>query len=532
MKKNPTTQFIKHLPIAKRILLLILIVSILPILAIGVYSYTKTKMCISDLSYTYNQKLVRTLQSNIQVNFQNYIQISDELMLNSSVRNALYTYDTLSPNEKYNIIMDIFKEIRSKFTRIAEIYNIQIVTKENIPIYNTGFLFLDDVSRAAQFQRIKDAHEDTLWYIFHHNKDTFFVLSRKIKDLHGNIIGYITMHIRPNTLTETFADFSFEDIASVTLADGYGESYFASSHDEKSPLSQDTIAQICSQPKDTRFFSYTGDKDYYISYTYFPYTGWRLITTTPYSFLNKPIRSIQFSILFITILCIIICILISRYIGGSITQQVKEEQNQKRIAEMKMLQAQINPHFLFNTLDSLKFAALMSNAPSVSNGLASLSHILRNSIVDGKSKIPISDEVKNIEDYLTIQKIRYGECIHFDAVLEEGTQKCYIMKFLLQPLVENSVIHGIQDDKDLLISLHIKLANRRIYITLKDSGKGFDVNAQYDKETNRFKSSKMSGIGLENVRQRLMLEYGTQQTFSIQSVKDEGTTILISFPAS
>ena len=216
---------------------------------------------------------------------------------------------------------------------------------------------------------------------------------------------------------------------------------------------------------------------------------------------------------------------------SDLTLQVQEEQEEKRIAEIKMLQAQINPHFLFNTLDSLKFAALMSNAPTVSEGLSSLSHILRNSIIDGKSDIPIKEEVQNISDYLTIQKIRSGESIDFTAQIEPEAQSCCIMKFLLQPLVENSVIHGMQNNFSLRIYLHVRKENEKIIIELKDNGKGFDVEKQYDSERDRFKSSKMSGIGLENVRQRLYLKYKKEQTFFIKSTPGQGTDIYISYPA-
>ena len=576
MKHEFKHNFLKRVPISKRFFLLTLVVSILPILIIGLFCYTTTKHSISRLSSAYNERILHALQSNIRLNFQNYIQVADEIMLSSSVRNALPVYDSLEPDEKYDVVMDILSEIRSKFSRIADIYNVQIVTTENIPIYNTGFLFLESESWNEQFEKIKNCPDNTLWSIFPHKNDTFFVLSRKITDYSGNIIGYIIIHIRPNTLSELFS--AFENTTSVTMADSFGE-VFSASYDGVLPESLDqAVDYVRSQPKNGRILSYTGNRDYYVHYTYFDYAGWYLITTIPSSVLNAPIRGIQLSIFIMITLCIVICSFVSQYISRSITVpltkmveniqhisnaylkehpnvpeneleflsgayqqilgkisdltlQVQEEQEEKRIAEIKMLQAQINPHFLFNTLDSLKFAALMSNAPTVSEGLSSLSHILRNSIIDGKSDIPIKEEVQNISDYLTIQKIRSGESIDFTAQIEPEAQSCCIMKFLLQPLVENSVIHGMQNNFSLRIYLHVRKENEKIIIELKDNGKGFDVEEQYDSEHDRFKSSKMSGIGLENVRQRLYLKYKKEQTFFIKSTPGQGTDIYISYPA-
>ncbi len=577
MNLQKTIQSLRHIPIIKRILLLVLAASIIPILAIGGYSYLITKSSISSLSSAYNQKLVSTVQSSLRQSFQNYLALSDEFMLSPTVRNALVSYDSLEPDEKYDVIMDILEEVRSKFTRIADIYNIQIVTTDNIPIYNSGFLFLDDAAFDAQFERIRSCRENTLWYITHHNDSSFFVLSRKITNLAGDVIGYITMHIHPNAVEKISSEYREEDIASVTLIDASGESYSSDGMDA-SALPKEVIRDISEGPGDSQIYSYSQDTDFFINYVYCDFADWELVTATPYSFLNAPVRSIGTGILAAIFLCIVISGLVSRCIGRSITapitkmvqsiqalsnqelqsqtpqnndeleflsnayvnildkiqdltEKVQQEQEEKRKAEIQMLQAQINPHFLFNTLDSLKFTALMSNAPTVSEGLTSLSRILRNSVIDGKSFITVASETKNIEDYLTIQRIRHGEIIDFHCEIGEEAGACRIMKFLLQPLVENSVIHGIQEDRTLQIDLHICLQDDMLHITLSDNGRGFDVAKQYDPETDRFKSSKMSGIGLENVRQRLRLEYGDRQKFTIESTAGEGTVVEIVFPA-
>ncbi len=118
MKHEFKHNFLKRVPISKRFFLLTLVVSILPILIIGLFCYTTTKHSISRLSSAYNERILHALQSNIRLNFQNYIQVADEIMLSSSVRNALPVYDSLEPDEKYDVVMDILSEIRSKFPEL------------------------------------------------------------------------------------------------------------------------------------------------------------------------------------------------------------------------------------------------------------------------------------------------------------------------------------------------------------------------------------------------------------------------------
>ena len=194
------------------------------------------------------------------------------------------------------------------------------------------------------------------------------------------------------------------------------------------------------------------------------------------------------------------------------------------------MQAQINPHFLFNTLDSLRFTAMMSHAETVSEGLSSLSHILRNSIIDDKSYVKITDEIKCIEDYIVIQKIRYGEFIELHKQIESDVADCLIMKFLLQPIVENSIIHGMQKKSSLVITIKARRIDEQVEIIVMDDGNGFDMNEKIDQNTNTIKSSKMSGIGLENIKQRLELEFRNEQRFSIHSKENCGTTVTIRYP--
>ena len=223
-----------------------------------------------------------------------------------------------------------------------------------------------------------------------------------------------------------------------------------------------------------------------IAYTYYDRQGWLLMAAIPDSYLQSETFSIAVTTLISIILCFLCAVIVYRQMWKSINvpmnrlvqlvseidntnfdqmafyddskdelgflsrafrqiiqkmqdlvKQVETEQKKKREYELKMLQAQINPHFLFNTLNSLRWTALMSKATSVSNGLAALSDLLRNTILDKNEFITVDEELKNINNYIVIQKIRYGDIFSVRYEIDDNILHCYMIKFLLQPIVDN-----------------------------------------------------------------------------------------------
>lgn len=565
----------RQIPISQKIIILVLTISIIPIIVVGILGYRQSEKTITRISLDAIATLLDTARQNIELSFQDYMYLSDELMFTDIVSDTLKNFENMTPTEKFDATEKIKQEITSKFTRISHIHDIRIVNTKNIPVYSSGYLFLEDDFSKDNFEKIKDHSSSTFWYITSYNTDTYFVLSRKIFDSISNEpIGYIFIHIKPDGLDQIFEKISPN--ISLILLDSSGTTFYSS--DKGGYVKNDIITDIYRETDTTDIIWYEKDNSHLINYTSLPVSGWKMITILPYSYVTDSIHNIARNVLLIVAISVVFCLLVSHFIWKGISEpltkmltlvkeipnldlrlypaekhlneldyltdahqqiltkmktmaeQIKHVEREKRKAEIKMLQAQINPHFLFNTLDSLRFTALMSNVPTLSDGLSALSRILRNSIIKEDSYISIMDEVKNIQDYLTIQKIRYGETIDFITDVPENCKHYRIMKFLLQPIVENSVIHGLSEELTICIHLSVRTEKDFVYITLKDNGKGFDVSQIYDSQNDTFKSSKLSGIGLNNVKQRLSLEYGKKQQFIIYSEEGTGTTISVIFP--
>ena len=574
---NRQNQLLRRISISKRIVILILLVSVLPILLVGSFGYLQARSAIYRTAADYNQKLVDIIKQNITLRLQEFVSLSDELILNTTVRNALESYEDMNSTQKYWTVQNIYSEVRSKYTRIEDICDIRIVTVNNIPIYSTGFLYLNSEQDLVNFQRIAQSSDPLLWYTTQYDEMSYVILSRKITNLStSDTLGYIIIHINADILDELYARFKLDDSAYIVLLDSFGSTLPAAESLTKEQ--EKTFSEILRLEKSSDIRRFEDSSENFIYYSAMEELGLTLVTSIPNRVLTAPIQSMFGAILLFLLVCILLSIIVSRYIWKSITgpltklvayikdtselkfdtdfsdnsrdelgfmaqsynnivkimkkmvAQIEQEQEDKRKAEIRLLQAQINPHFLFNTLDSLRFTAMMSRADTVSEGLSSLSHILRNSIIDDNSYITIPDEIRCIEDYIVIQKIRYGELIELHKQIDPETEDCLIMKFLLQPIVENSILHGMQKNESLDITIQTELRNGLVEITIADNGSGFDMEEKLDKETNRIKSSKMSGIGLENVKQRLELEFRSEQSFTIQSEKGAGTTVKITYP--
>ena len=223
-----------------------------------------------------------------------------------------------------------------------------------------------------------------------------------------------------------------------------------------------------------------------------------------------------------------------------IRQNKLEQQNLKK-AELRTLQAQINPHFLYNTLDTILWEAEDENNEEVIQLTKALSDFFRISLSDGRDWITVREEIRHLTGYLQIQKTRYRDVLSYDIQVAEEIMTESIPKLLLQPLVENAIYHGIKEQRGGgKITITGEPQNGRIIFQVRDSGRGMtperleEVRKALAEETaisNRYAypEGSTSGFGLRNVDQRIRLYYGQSEGLAIQS-GPEGTCVSFRIP--
>ncbi|MGO4540791.1 cache domain-containing sensor histidine kinase [Paenibacillus sp. 2TAB19] len=229
---------------------------------------------------------------------------------------------------------------------------------------------------------------------------------------------------------------------------------------------------------------------------------------------------------------------------------------QKREAELRSLQAHIKPHFLYNTLDTIHWMARKKGAEDVAEVVQSLSRLFRIGLSKGNDIIPLADEIEHIQSYLTIQKTRYKDKLNYTLDVEDDVQPLYVLKLLLQPIVENAIYHGIKERRGPgHITITAKSEEGALLLSITDDGKGMtqaklaslrqalagSVISEVDgldtaamtaetMETREGKELQGQGYGIQNVQARIRLTFGERYGLVIDSEEGVGTTVTIVHP--
>lgn len=217
----------------------------------------------------------------------------------------------------------------------------------------------------------------------------------------------------------------------------------------------------------------------------------------------------------------------------NLIKQVYEARAKQKEAELIYLQSQINPHFIYNTLQTIKWLADMHHAPEIGHIALSLSKILRFSI-KADSQVSMQDEINNTIDYITIQKYRYEDRFTVEWDIGEAIYDIKVPSLIMQPIVENAIMHGLELKRGMgLIKIQCKRTGQGIFINVTDNGAGITEKKLSKINKSLFNESLVSdkaSIGLKNISDRLKLMYGNEALLQIDSLESQGTSVNISIP--
>ena len=209
------------------------------------------------------------------------------------------------------------------------------------------------------------------------------------------------------------------------------------------------------------------------------------------------------------------------------------QERQKRKSELDVLQSQINPHFLYNTLDSVIWMTEAGRYEESIQMVTSLARLFRISLSRGSSIIPLTDELEHARHYMTIQQIRFKNRFTTTILADEDVKQLYTLKLIVQPLLENAIYHGMSEaEEDGEISVHAYRHKQQVWIDVQDNGLGMrpEVAQQLLSRNRPDVRTKGSGIGVRNVHERIQLTFGKEYGLTIESEPDEGTLVRIRIP--
>ena len=311
------------------------------------------------------------------------------------------------------------------------------------------------------------------------------------------------------------------------------------------------------------------------------YTGWKLVGVTPSAALGIDGIKFRFFVLFVADLFLFLLAMINAFISDKISNPIKSldgsvreiesgnldveivpsgsyevehlgksiknmlgrikvlmsdlvaEHNAKRKSEFDTLQSQINPHFLYNTLDIIVWMIENENSDKAVSIVTALAKFFRISLSKGKNIITVKDEVEHVRNYLMIQNMRFKNRFEYSIEVDEDASEYSSLKLMLQPLVENAIYHGMEFmDGDGEIDVKVFKEDDSLYFTITDNGLGMSEDMVETLLSKDFVPSKKgSGIGVKNVNERIKLYFGSEYGLKVESEPDEGTKITIHLPA-
>ena len=218
---------------------------------------------------------------------------------------------------------------------------------------------------------------------------------------------------------------------------------------------------------------------------------------------------------------------------GELLATVKAEQERMRTAEFRALQAQINPHFLYNSLDSINWLVRKGDMEKATEMISALTTFFRIGLSKGRDIITVREELEHVRSYLVIQKIRYESQFEYALYVDPETQNYFVPKLILQPLVENALYHGIKlCDRKCMLMIQVLSLEDRIEIEVLDNGAGMDEETlQAVREAMEHKGeNKTNSYGVVNVNDRIQILAGREYGLKFTSEKDVGTSARIVLP--
>lgn len=416
---------------------------------------------------------------------------------------------------------------------------------------------------------------------FHKN---YFTLGRKI--IHYNTLddlGYLMIDMEEVILEQAYKSLLDNDFEDIYICDDTGTII---SHTDKkkigSTIKFKPYAQNILQAETQKgYFEFFEDVDKVAIFSTISSTGWKIIKTVPTSYLYQEVNSMQRDFLMFgavySVAIILFMILFSiRYtnpmmkmmntiekveqgdlaarteissndevgrLGHSLNRMIEEMQNlidrlikeeqEKKEVELEALHAQINPHFLYNTLTTIKWMAKIQGDNSVSRAIVALIKLLRVSTNLSTDMISLREEIEYVENYVVIQKLKYNEAINMQYDIAERCLDIMMPKLILQPIVENAIIYGITEDhKDINIKITAYAESDELFIEIADDGPGIAPDVLQEIQRTQAEKNRFSKVGLNNINQRVKLYYGSAYGLGIETEVGVGTKIIVKIPLS
>ena len=524
----------------------------------------------------------------------NFIQVDAEMntLLKRKTRNIVEQ----TPDQKYKMFMDDSKINKTidNITLLGGKSYVTILLKNGKSYtnyssneYNPTNLFHEgwfkQLNQTKGYESVWIGSQPTMFKSEKKMNPYQVSVARTLRDENSNIYGYVIVTIMENKISQIFENMTGHE--EMVLLDS---SNHIISNRENSRIGK--LFRYRDQLRENNYSNtfQVSKKNYLIAEHKISFTGWKLVSVVPYKQATNKVNSIFNKVIIVQIIFFTIFLFVMTYLLRTITKpisrlgtiaaivqqgnlsirsrirgrdeigklsesfdlmldrinekihEIKATEERKRKAELDMLQAQINPHFLFNVLNSIRMKVLVKGDKESAKMISSLSKLMRMTISKEKKKITFLEEIQIVSDFINIMNMRQKEKVNVELSVHEETHTVMIPRFILQPIIENSIIHGLNQSAGT-IRVITKLNENELIILIEDDGQGMDGETlkklqsklilSNDSDDSLIPNKKgFSSLGISNVYERMFMTFGQEFKMEIKSEVGKGTQVSLFIP--
>lgn len=559
-----------------KLLIMFLFLTVLPLILVGIISYIKSYNIVAQKSYSLAQIQVGQLSREFDVVFQDIKRFTEIGKKDSTVQ---FLIDKQNTAEESKSILGMIRLYRESYQYSDSIMNIKIISTDGKAVSeDRGVHLLDKeaISKPPFVSLLDDPTKTIIEPIYKNSNPVLSLTSTIVSDRSKEVIGFINILVKSSVFKNILNEAALNSSGTFHIKSETGKLLFSNPQFANVPVSTQMIGNKSG-------FLTQGTT--FIVYETSSLTGWKVIRYVPLTEITKEAHEIR-SLIVLTVGSLVILtiglyffitsklILPLRMLKEKMKQaslgdlEVKivnkgtdeitdlsdnfnsmimkikalltksvNEQKQLKIAELRTMQAQINPHFLYNSLETIIWMAEAKKGQEVIEITKALSYFFRITLSKGKDFILLEDEINHVRNYLIIQKMRYQDILDVNFHLNDDILKYKIIKLTLQPIIENAIYHGIKNKRGKGL-VRIKgdfTPEGNISIDVIDNGIGMTDDKL--REVRQQLSSGLpfekdqGGFGMVNVHQRIRLQYGPSFGITINSLYGSGTRVSLIIPA-
>ena len=585
--KNKSIRFwdsIKPREIQSTIMAAFSLISVFIMLVMGIIMYNRFLSIIREENVQNTQKLIEQTGKSLEDYLVSMRQISDALYYNT-IKESEFSRDVQDIQVKMNLLYEANKD---KLRSIA-LYNNKGALmmaepvanqKENVDI--TGQEWFEQAMNKTENMHFSTPHIQNLFDDGTQHYYWVISLSRAVEITDSGVVqtGVLLVDMDFSGISWMMKQINTSNNGQYYyLCDSSGEIIY---HPRQIQISEGLYKEntdVNGKYENGVYDEYFAGNSRKVVVDTISYTGWKLVGVIPYDSFTKGMLNMQYFVALLILLTFMMLMAVNRivsvrisspimklndsvkeyeagekpeiYIGGSLEirhlgysiqksyeridtlmKEIVVEQNERRKSELDALQSQINPHFLYNALDSIIWMIEGERNEEASFMISQLAKLFRISLSKGRTVIPVRDELQHARSYMNIQKIRYKNTFSVDFQVDPDIEDCCTVKLVLQPILENAINYGVSSMDDCgEIIVTGKRENGNIILAVEDNGLGMSGEEAALVLTDGSRVHKKgSGVGLVNVNNRIKILFGKEYGLTIESEPDEGTKVSICIP--